>query len=73
MYFCYCIFVTLLQIIGNYVISDEINIITLISTSKHYDHQADLGETQIALTWRILVDNIMYINEVQISVFDIQK
>ena len=30
-------FVNLLQIIGNYVISDAINMIALITTRKHYD------------------------------------
>ena len=35
--FCYCIFVILLQIIGNDVISDAINMITLITIRKHYD------------------------------------
>ena len=35
--FCYCVFVTLLQLNGNYVFSDAINIITLITTRKHYD------------------------------------
>ena len=34
---CYCIFVILLQIIGNDVISDAINMITLITIRKHYD------------------------------------
>ena len=35
--FCYFIFVILLQIIGNDVISDAINMITLITIRKHYD------------------------------------
>ena len=35
--FCYCIFVILLQIIGNDVISDAINMITLITIRNHYD------------------------------------
>ena len=34
---CYCIFVILLQTIGNYVISDAINMITLVTIRKHYD------------------------------------
>ena len=34
--FCYFIFVILLQIIGNGVVSDAINI-TLITIRKHYD------------------------------------
>ena len=35
--FCYFIFVILLQIIGNDVISDAINMITLITIRNHYD------------------------------------
>ena len=35
--FCYCIFVILLQIIGNDVISDAINMITLNTIRNHYD------------------------------------
>ena len=35
--FCYCIFVILLLIIGNDVISDAINMVTLITIRKHYD------------------------------------
>ena len=46
---CSCISVILLQIIGNYVISDAINMITLINTRKHYDYQANLGETNAML------------------------
>ena len=39
----YCIFIILLQVIDNYVISDAIYMITMITTRKHYD------------TWNILV------------------
>ena len=35
--FCYFIFVILLQIIGNDVISDAINMITLNTIRNHYD------------------------------------
>ena len=64
---CYCIFVNLFQIIVNYVISDAINMITLITTRKN------LGETHIMLPWRILVYNIVCINQVEFSVFITEK
>ena len=36
MYFCYYIFVNLLQIIVSYVVSDATNMITQITTKKIY-------------------------------------
>ena len=59
--FCFCVFVTLLQLIGNYVFSDAINIITPSTTRKTLWHLAYLGETHIMFPWRSLVYNIVCI------------